>query len=270
VADPGNERRKSSKPRAASANGRTVEIAVARALAELDYAPGELTEDQYSVTVTSQPEDGFLGVGGTDAQVEVRLLFDGDSADYDGPIAGENGTDDDSGMDPDTDEGEGAESGGVFDDDSDVPAAGSARLREFLSIVLGSLGVEATVRLVEEVDVLRADITGDDLGVFIGRRGQTIDAVEYLASLALYPHPESRKRVEIDAEGYKQRRRENIERVAIRKAQEATRRGQPVELEAMTPAERKIVHLALKDRRDVVTESRGREPNRAVVILPTR
>ncbi len=270
MADPGSERRKSSKPGAASANGRTIEIAVARALAELDYAPGELTEDQYSVTVTSQPEDGFLGVGGTDAQVEVRLLFDQGSADHDEPIDDETGADNDSDANRDTDATRGHESSGVFDDESDVPAAGSARLREFLSIVLGGLGVEATVRLVEEVDVLRADVTGDDLGVFIGRRGQTIDAVEYLASLALYPHPESRKRVEIDAEGYKQRRRENIERVAIRKAQEATRRGRPVELEAMTPAERKIVHLALKDRRDVVTESRGREPNRAVVILPTR
>ena len=76
--------------------------------------------------------------------------------------------------------------------------------------------------------------------------------------------------MEIDAAGYKERRRQNIERIALRKAQEATKRGRPVELEAMTAAERKIVHLVLKERRDVTTESRGREPNRAVVILPSR
>ena len=76
--------------------------------------------------------------------------------------------------------------------------------------------------------------------------------------------------MEIDAEGYKERRRITIERVAMGKAQEATRRGKPVELEPMTSAERKIVHVALRDRRDVITESKGREPNRSVVITPTR
>lgn len=270
MADQGSGRERNSSPRVASASGRTVEIAIARALAELDYALGELTEDQYSVTVKSQPEEGFFGVGGADALVEVRLLFRDNEVDDGGTGSHEADEETDPAGGSDASAWAEEEEDDDRDDDSDVPAAGSARLREFLTTVLAGLGVQATVRLVEEVDVLRADVVGEDLGVFIGRRGQTIDAVEYLASLALYPHPESRKRVEIDAEGYKQRRRENIERVAIRKAQEATRRGRPVELEAMTPAERKIVHLALKDRRDVVTESRGREPNRAVVILPTR
>lgn len=251
----------------ASASGRTVEIAVARALAELDYAPGELDDDQYTVTVKSQPEEGFLGVGGADAVVEVLLLF--------GPEGEETGMTEPAVHPQPAAEREGSGEGesedvAVHDDDeSDVPEAGSARLREFLSVVLRGLDLDATIKLVEEVDVLRADIVGEDLGVFIGRRGQTIDAIEYLASLALYPLPESRKRVEIDAEGYKQRRRDTIERIAFMKAQEAARRRRPVELDAMTPAERKIVHLALRDRRDVVTESRGREPNRAVVILPT-
>jgi spoIIIJ-associated protein len=76
--------------------------------------------------------------------------------------------------------------------------------------------------------------------------------------------------VEIDAEGYKERRRRQIERVALRKAQEAARRGKPVQLTPMTPAERKIVHVTLKSRSDVVTASQGREPNRSVVISPTR
>jgi spoIIIJ-associated protein len=81
-------------------------------------------------------------------------------------------------------------------------------------------------------------------------------------------HP--RKHVELDAEGYKERRRRQIERTALRKADEAAKRGRPVQLTPMTPAERKIVHLALRGRRDVVTASQGREPNRAVVISPVR
>ena len=76
--------------------------------------------------------------------------------------------------------------------------------------------------------------------------------------------------MELDAEGYKSRRRNQIERVALRKAEEATKRGRPVQLTPMTPAERKIVHLALRGRTDVLTASQGREPNRAVVITPVR
>jgi spoIIIJ-associated protein len=113
-------------------------------------------------------------------------------------------------------------------------------------------------------------MAGDDLGILIGRRGQTIDAVEYLAGIAVFPGMHSRKHVELDAEGYKERRRRQIERVALRKADEAARRGRSVQLAPMTPAERKIVHLTLRNRTDVVTASQGREPNRAVVISPSR
>ena len=278
MAEPGSARNRNRKAQTASASGRAIEIAVARALAELDYAPGELSEDRYVVTVLKQPEEGFLGVGGSDAVVEVRLLFDepdsgageawtpdDEEDDVDGPT-GNVRSPEDLEFDDDLDELPDEES----DDDEIIPEAGSGRLREFLQVVLQAMGIDAKVRIIEEVDVLKAEIVAEDLGVFIGRRGQTIDAVEYLASLALYPRPESRKRVEIDAAGYKERRRQNIERVALHGAQEAVRRRKPVELEAMTSAERKIVHVTLKERRDVTTESRGREPNRAVVILPSR
>ena len=274
MAEPGSARNRSNRARKASASGRTIEIAVARALAELDYAPGELTEDLYSVIVLTQPEEGFLGVGGSEAFVEVRLLFDEDAAGSERDLVGDDDEGDDDGPHGNVWAPGETEDDEEFDEEdyeeAEPPAAGSPRLREFLNVILRALDVEGTVRIVEEVDVLKADVSGDDLGVFIGRRGQTIDSVEYLASLVLYPRPESRKRVEIDAAGYKERRRQNIERVALRKAQEAARRGRAVELEPMTAAERKIVHLTLKERRDVTTESRGREPNRAVVILPTR
>lgn len=236
--------------------------AVQRALAELDIAPGELSEDQYSVTVLVQPERGFLGVDSTDALVEVRLL--------DGPASGGRGGS----------AGEGSHSGNRLEDEAEEedyeepepeqPEAGSTRLREFLTTVMHHLGVTGTIRIVERADVISADVSGDDLGVLIGKRGQTIDALEFLANVILYPDPQARKAVRLDAEGYKQRRQAGIERLALRKAEEAVRRRRPVQLEPMTAAERKIVHLALKDWDEVVTESRGREPERAVVITPVR
>jgi len=238
----------------ARASGPNVAMAVQRALAELDIAPGELREDQYAVEVLVQPEEGFMGVEGTDALVEVRLTLDESEL----PSFADG--------DEDLDEAAGEDQ----DDEYAQPEAGSTRLRELLSTVLAHLGVEGTIRIVERAETISADISGEELGILIGKRGQTIDALEYLANVALYPNPAARKAVRIDAEGYKKRRQAGIERIALKKAEEVVRRGRPVQLEPMTAAERKIVHLVLKEWRDVVTESRGREPARAVVISPVR
>jgi spoIIIJ-associated protein len=238
-----------------------VELAVQRALAELDFAPGELEEDQYDVTIIVPPEEGFMGVGAVDAVVEVTLLDD--SLDFLGPENESRGNSRDEEMDSDEDSDEGFLEYGEGDS--------TAGLRTFLRRVLEEFGLdEAQVKISETPEELQAEVTGEDLGIFIGRRGQTIDAVEYLASIAVFKDARVRKHVELDAEGYKERRRRQIERIALRKAQEAARRGKPVQLTPMTPAERKIVHLTLKTRQDVSTASQGREPNRSVVISPVR
>ncbi len=252
----------------AKASGRSVELAVQRALAELDFAPGELSEDQYEVTIVIPPEEGFMGVGAVDAVVEVALV--GEAFDFLGP---EDDSQPEELLDDDFDEDY-----EDYDEDYDVSLDASgqsdgpeaARLRAFVSRILKDLGLRGQIRITETADELHAEISGEDLGIFIGRRGQTIDAVEYLASIAVFPGLHSRKHVELDAEGYKERRRRQIERVAIRKAQEAAKRGKPVQLTPMTPAERKIVHLTLRGRDDVTTASQGREPNRLVVISPVR
>jgi len=254
-----------------------VELAVQRALAELDFAPGELVEDQYEVTIIIPAEEGFMGVGAVDAVVEVALV--GEAFDFFGPeddtqpeeLLLDDLEDEEYEEDEDYDAGYGET--GILEEygegePGDKPEA--ARLRSFVVRVLRELGLQAQVRITDGPDSLYAEITGEDLGIFIGRRGQTIDAVEYLASIAVFPGAHPRKRVELDAEGYKERRRRQIERVAVRKAEEAARRGRPVQLTPMTPAERKIVHLALRGRADVTTASEGREPNRSVVISPTR
>ena len=265
------------KRQVAKASGPTVEQAVQRALAELDFAPGELSEEDYEVTIVIPPEEGFMGVGAVDAVVEVALV--GDAFDFYGPeddAQPQELLDDEVESQPydeeDLYEPEYGEAGGYeeYREEDLTGRPEAARLRTFLQRVLSELGLTAQVRIAEDADELRAEVTGEDLGIFIGRRGQTIDAVEYLASIAVFPGSHPRKHVELDAEGYKERRRRQIERVAIRKAQEAAKRGKPVQLPPMTPAERKIVHLALKGRTDVATASQGREPNRSVVITPAR
>jgi len=257
-----------------------VELAVQRALAELDFAPGELSEDQYEVTIIIPPEEGFMGVGAVDAVVEVALVDD--EFDFYGPeddvqppelLRDEFEYDEYSDEEPEEEDQSGRPVAKPYGDhaqgdEADSPEA--SRLRAFLERVLAEMGLSAEVRVTEGPEELHAEVFGDDLGILIGRRGQTIDAVEYLAGIAVYPGSHARKHVELDAEGYKERRRRQIERVAVRKADEAARRGRPVQLNPMTPAERKIVHLALRGRRDVVTASQGREPNRSVVITPVR
>lgn len=267
-------RRGDSKGRqqVAKASGRTVELAVQRALAELDFAPGELAEDQYEVTIVIPPEEGFMGVGAVDAVVEVALV--GEEFDFYGPeddtqpealLRGEA----DDTYENEEEDSEYDERDLGYDEDRHLPEGDEAvRLRAFLSRVLREMGLAAEIRITEGTEELRAEISGEDLGILIGRRGQTIDAVEYLAGIAVFSGEHPRKHVELDAEGYKDRRRRQIERVAVRKADEAARRGRPVQLTPMTPAERKIVHLALRGRKDVVTQSEGREPNRSVTISP--
>ena len=109
--------------------------------------------------------------------------------------------------------------------------------------------------------------TGSDLGLLIGKHGQTIDAIQYLTNAIARRRPDA-KDVVVDAAGYRARRRATLEAMAVRSAQEALRTNEAVELEPMTTIDRKVVHLRLKDFRGVTTESSGTEPNRYVVIRP--
>lgn len=272
-----NDRNNRGKQRVAKAGGRTVELAVQRALAELDFAPGELGDDQYEVTIVIPPEEGFMGVGSVDAVVEVALV--GDDVDFYGPpddsqpreLLAEDIVDEEYADDEDySDAGAGRDAEDEYGESELSEGPQAARLRGFLRRVLKEMGLSAQIRITEGAEQLQAEISGDDLGILIGRRGQTIDAVEYLAGIAVSTGEHARKHVELDAEGYKERRRRQVERVALRKADEVSRKGKAVQLPAMTPAERKIVHLALRGRTDVATASQGREPNRSVVISPLR
>jgi spoIIIJ-associated protein len=142
------------------------------------------------------------------------------------------------------------------------------RFRDLLERVVGALGIDARVVVEEDAETLRGTIEGDDVGVLIGRHGQTIDAVEHLATRIAFPGAGDRKRVVVDAAGYRARRAEALERQADRAAGEAVRVGRPVALDAMAAAERRIVHEYLRDRADVETYSEGEEPDRRLVVAP--
>jgi spoIIIJ-associated protein len=146
------------------------------------------------------------------------------------------------------------------------PAA--ERLRELLEEVCAGLALDASVSVSETDSALVARFVGPDVGLLIGRRGQTIDAIQYLASAVLAREGEPRKEVVIDAAGYRGRRRAALERIAERAARDALHAGTAVALEPMAASERKIVHLYLQERGGVTTASEGSEPNRRVVVAP--
>jgi spoIIIJ-associated protein len=144
-------------------------------------------------------------------------------------------------------------------------------VREILEEVVAGLGLKGTVEVERDHDVVTGTVHGEDLGLFIGRHGQTIDAIQHLIfriALTRGAGSEGDLRVVIDAEGYRARRAEALQRVADQAAEDARRYGRPVALDAMTASERKLVHEYLRDQGDVETYSEGEEPDRHLVVAP--
>ena len=148
------------------------------------------------------------------------------------------------------------------------PETSIERVRDLLEQVNTALGLEAEVEVSEDEGQIRGVLHGDDLGLFIGRHGQTIDAVQHLAFKAAAHGRSPAPRVEVDAAGYRDRRRQALERQAEQAAADAIRNGRPAALDAMSANERKVVHEYLKDRDDVETYSEGTEPDRHLVVAP--
>jgi spoIIIJ-associated protein len=151
---------------------------------------------------------------------------------------------------------------------SDLPAEPAERVRAILERVVDALEVEADVEVDEDPEQIVGRVDGEDVGLLIGRRGQTIDAVQLLCYRAAFRGLQDRKRVVVDAAGYRERRQEAIERQADRAAERALKTSKEIELEPMTPSERRVVHQHLKDRAGVETFSEGDEPERCVIVAP--
>lgn len=223
----------------AEGEGRTVSEAEANALEKLEAVAGPIGVSDVEISVLSEGSKGFLGVGSSLARVEVRLK----GAEAEPPAAaGARGP--------------------------EPPAAGgaAARLQDYLGIVVAAFGLDASVSVADEGETLVGKVDGDGLGIFIGRHGQTIDAVQYLANIIVYRGLPGRKRVVVDAEDYRERRVEALEAMAERGAVEVLEGGARYEMKPMNPSERRIVHMYLQGRDGVETISEGEEPFRRVVI----
>ncbi len=218
------------------ATGETVGEAKWSALRELErLAPG-IDRDAVRFQVVSEGERGLLGVGYTPARVVATGERPAEGAAAPPPVEGE-----------------------------------AAVARELLERVVHALDVDARVEVTESDEEVVATVTGGDLGVLIGRHGQMIDALQYLANaMAHRSVGDDRRRIVVDAAGYRARRSATLETLARRSAEQASATGRRVELEPMSAVERRLVHEALKDDPEVETTSEGVEPNRYVVVLPRR
>jgi spoIIIJ-associated protein len=218
------------------ATGETVGEAKWQALRELERMLPGLDKSRVRFQVVSEGQRGLLGVGYTPARVIASVADDA--------------------LEQPVEEGE----------DTEV----AALVRELLERIARELGVPARVAVAEDEEFLQASFSGGDLGLLIGRRGATIDAVQYLANAIVFRrYGEDAKRVVVDAARYRERRRATLEALATDVAARVRVGGRSVELEPMSAAERKIVHLRLQDEPGVETESEGSEPHRYVVVLPS-
>jgi spoIIIJ-associated protein len=222
---------------AVEGTGETVGEAKWSALRELERMYPGLDKTSVSFQVLSEGERGLLGVGYAPARVLASVPEGALAATA--PI-------------PDLDESELA-----------------GELRELVARVTATLGVRCRIDVQESEERLMASCTGPDLGVVIGRHGQTIDAIQYLANAIVARLPGGAdKDVVVDAAGYRARRQAALEAIADRSAERARRTGEAVELEPMTPVERKIVHVRLAEAEGVETRSEGTEPGRYVIVAP--
>jgi len=219
------------------ATGETVGEAKWAALRELEKLQPGIDKSAVKFQVVSEGERGLLGVGYAPARVVA-------SVDSDAVHAVEPSTDGDSEL--------------------------AAQVRDLVERITAGIGVRCRIDIVEDDETVTASCSGSNLGLFIGKHGQTIDAIQYLVNAIVWrSRPDDRKDVVVDAAGYRERRRVALESLAVRSAEEALATHSPIELEPMTAVERKTVHVRLKEFDGVETGSEGTEPNRYVVVSPT-
>ena len=140
----------------------------------------------------------------------------------------------------------------------------------FLREMLVNMGITAQVELFKRSDNTTLNISGKDLGILIGKRGQTLDAIQYLVNLAVNKNQIEKERIIIDVEGYRRRREETLRRLALKVAEKVKREHRKEILEPMTPHERRIIHSTLQGFKDVYTYSEGVDPHRHIIISPQK
>jgi spoIIIJ-associated protein len=218
--------------------GRTVDEAVEAAVAEFG-----VSREQIEYVVLDEPSKGLFGLlGGKPARVRVELIEDKTT---DAAPKGK------------------SERANAADRPATDPVEAA---KTFLTSIFKAMKLDVKIEKLTGIEQVTLNLRGEDLGILIGKHGQTLDALQYLTNLAAHRDADERVRIVIDVEDYRKRREETLVRLAQRLADRVKLRGEKVVLEPMSPHERKIIHTALQDDLRVTTFSEGEEPFRKVVI----
>lgn len=261
--------------RTIEATGKTIEDAVRSGLVRLG-----LMEDEVDIEVLVEPKSGFLGFGSKPAKVRLtEKVKDGRTAD-----------DNDEEIDVPADEPKDVQ---LEEDHTEEVTAedtvqetvspaleteteaftaedAAAKAKLFLQDVLRNMGIEVMIEKMIKADKVILHLHGKNLGILIGKHGQTLDALQYLTNLTTNQGEATRHFIMLDVENYRQRREETLKQLAMRLAGRVKRSGDKVVLEPMNGYERKIIHVALQNEAHVRTESEGQDPYRHVVIYYER
>lgn len=274
------------------ATGKTIEDAVRSGLVQLG-----LTRDEVTVEVLSEPKSGFLGIGSKPAVVRVTAKEEAEhvlqrqqedvrkaeeaekqAADAAGiaeaeppcseePVSAPAESEIDHPADGAKDSVAASPTDEAADQKEDFTAEeAAAKAREFLQEVLKNMGMQVVIEKMIKPDKIILHLHGKNLGILIGKHGQTLDALQYLTNLTTNQGKETRHFIMLDVENYRHRREETLKQLALRLSGRVKKKGDRVVLEPMNGYERKIIHVALQDADHVRTESEGQDPYRHVVI----
>lgn len=228
-------------------SGKTEEAAIAAALEELG-----LDRDDVSVEIVERAKSGFLGIGASPAVVRVQ---------YEAPDE-----------EPETAAEAPAAAPAATQEQPAAPAAADepesyARIRAFVSGLLEHMGIQAEIEITaRENGGVNVNLSGSNMGAVIGRRGETLDAIQHLTNYAVNRGSDKHMHISVDAESYRAKREESLVRLAEKMAAKAIKYKRSMALEPMNSYERHVIHTALQDYEGVTTSSTGTEPNRRVVV----
>ena len=221
-------------------SGKTLDDAITEACQALT-----VTSDRLDYEVIEKGTSGFLGFAAKPAVIKARIK-------------------DESSVDA-TEKTENSEKS-VKNEVKNANADGKNDPKEFLSKVFEAMDMKVNIDVKQTEEEISIDLSGDDMGVLIGKRGQTLDSLQYLTSLYVNKGSSGYIRVKVDTENYRLRRKETLENLAKNLAYKVKRTKRPVTLEPMNPYERRVIHSALQNDKYVSTHSEGEEPFRRVVI----
>lgn len=238
--------------------GRTVDGAITDALIELGA-----TRDEVTIEILEKGSKGFLGLGAKDARVRVTVKEKSTELEVEMPKQ-------EAKISPKV---EVVQEKVAATPKKEVQAsldaeAGTKRAIEFLTKVLNEMNVTATFEPKTEGDKVYINISGEKMGIVIGKRGETLDSLQYLTNIVVNKGNEGYTKIMLDTENYRERREETLRKVALKYAKKATQLKKPVTLEPMNPYDRRIIHSVLQNSKSIKTHSEGKEPFRKVVITP--